>query len=486
MRTLSNKIINNLVNNSTLKNIGFKENKKWNWKSNQQLLNAVINCREELKERKIDVGDRVAYKGKNSVNWIAWNLATNSLGAAWVPMYCDQSKKYSDFIIKDCSPKVLILDGKEKHDNTEVMSNEINYGETLGKDIDFANPTNGLSTLIYTSGTTGNPKGVMLTNENILSNIESVRRMFGELEKTRSLNILPWAHIYSQTCELYYNLLYNNSLAICSDKSEFLNELKEVKPESLYLVPRVLELIKEKTQMIDKPVIRSILPLILSRVFGGNLKFIFSGGAKLNADTKRYYENNGIKICEGYGCTETSPMVSVNHFESPRNVESAGKILDNVRVEIVHGEIQVNGPNIMSGYWNNEKKTDEVLINRNYRKWYKTGDSGRIKDGFLFIDSRIANNYKLSNGKFVNVEELENDIKKYISGPFIVFGENMLYNNIISTTDVDLKVINNNIDGYLKINNNYKITIEEFESFYTPKLSVKRKQLVNYVLNNDS
>ena len=485
MRTLSNKIINNLVNNSTLKNIGFKENKNWNWKSNQQLLNAVINCREELKERKIDVGDRVAYKGKNSVNWIAWNLATNSLGAAWVPMYCDQSKKYSDFIIKDCSPKVLILDGKEKHDNTEVMSNEINYGETLGKDIDFANPTNGLSTLIYTSGTTGNPKGVMLTNENILSNIESVRRMFCDLEKTRSLNILPWAHIYSQTCELYYNLLYNNSLAICSDKSEFLNELKEVKPEALYLVPRVLELIKEKTQIIDKPVIRSVLPLILSRVFGGNLKFIFSGGAKLNADTKRYYENNGIKICEGYGCTETSPMVSVNHFESPRNVESAGKILDNVRVEIVHGEIQVNGPNIMSGYWNNEKKTDEVLINRNYRKWYKTGDSGRIKDGFLFIDSRIANNYKLSNGKFVNVEELENDIKKYISGPFIVFGENMPYNNIISTTDVDIKVINKNIDGYLKINNNYKITVEEFERFYTPKLSVKRKQLVNYILNDD-
>ena len=485
MRTLSNKIINNLVNNSTLKNIGFKENKNWNWKSNQQLLNAVINCREELKERKIDVGDRVAYKGKNSVNWIAWNLATNSLGAAWVPMYSDQSKKYSDFIIKDCSPKVLILDGKEKHDNTEVISNEINYGETLGKDIDFANPSNGLSTLIYTSGTTGNPKGVMLTNENILSNIESVRRMFCDLEKTRSLNILPWAHIYSQTCELYYNLLYNNSLAICSDKSEFLNELKEVKPEALYLVPRVLELIKEKTQIIDKPVIRSVLPLILSRVFGGNLKFIFSGGAKLNADTKRYYENNGIKICEGYGCTETSPMVSVNHFESPRNVESAGKILDNVRVQIVHGEIQVNGPNIMSGYWNNEKKTDEVLINRNYRKWYKTGASGRIKDGFLFIDSRIANNYKLSNGKFVNVEELENDIKKYISGPFIVFGENMLYNNIISTTDVDIKVINKNIDGYLKINNNHKITVEEFERFYTPKLSVKRKQLVNYILNND-
>tara|TARA_Y100000741_G_C18257187_1_gene559411 strand:- start:682 stop:2136 length:1455 start_codon:yes stop_codon:yes gene_type:complete len=484
MRTLSNKIINNFINNNTLKNIGFKENKKWMWKSNQQILNAVINCREELKERKIDIGDRVAYKGKNSVNWIVWNLAANSLGAAWVPMYGDQSKKISDFIIKDCSPKVLILDDNEKHNNIEVILNDINYNESIDNNITFVNPKNDLSTLIYTSGTTGNPKGVMLTNNNILSNIESVRRMFGETYKTRSLNILPWAHIYSQTCELYYNLLYNNSMAICSDKSEFLNELKEIKPEALYLVPRVLELIKEKTQIIDKPVIRSVLPLILSRVFGGNLKFIFSGGAKLSANTKRYYENNGIKICEGYGCTETSPMVSVNHFESPRNVESAGKILDNVRVEIVHGEIQVNGPNIMSGYWNDEKKTDEVLINRNYRKWYKTGDSGIIKDGFLFIDSRIANNYKLSNGKFVNVEELETDIKKYINGPFIVFGENMLYNNIISTTDVDIKVINKNIDKYLKINNNYKITVEEFERFYTPKLSVKRKQLVNYILNN--
>ena len=485
MRTLSYKIINNLVNNNTLKNIGFKENKNWIWKSNQQILNAVINCRQELKERKIEVGDRVAYKGKNSANWIAWNLAANSLGAAWVPMYGDQSKKYSDFIIKDSSPKVLILDNKEKHDNIEVISNDINYDESHGKDINFANPTSGLSTLIYTSGTTGNPKGVMLTNENILSNIESVRRMFGEIDKTRSLNILPWAHIYSQTCELYYNLLYNNSLAISSNKTEFLNELKEIKPDVLYLVPRVLELIKEKTQMIDKPVIRSILPLILSRVFGGNLKFVFSGGAKLSWDTKRYYENNGIKICEGYGCSETSPMISVNHFDNPRNIESAGKILDNVCVQIVHGEIQVNGPNVMSGYWNNEKKTEEVLINRNYRKWYKTGDSGRIKNGFLFIDSRIANNYKLSNGKFVNVEELENNIKKYINGPFIIFGENMLHNNIISTSDVDIKQINKHIEGYLKINNNYKITIQEFEGFYTPKLSVKRKQLVDYILNKE-
>jgi long-chain acyl-CoA synthetase len=484
MRTISNKIINKLLANKNTANIGFKKNNKWNWITNKQLINSVINCRNILQEHKIDSEDRIAYKGSNSINWISWNLATNSLGATWVPMYADQSVNYSNFIIKDCNPKLLIQDENlEKNSNVQILSNDINYCENLDNNFNFIKPCNDLATLIYTSGTTGDPKGVMLTNENILSNIESVHKLFENSDKTRSLNILPWAHIYSQTSELYYSLLHNNSLAICSNKTQFLNEMKEIKPEVLYLVPRVLELIKEKTNMFDKPIIKNILPLILSRAFGGNLKYIFSGGAKLNNETKKFYENNGIIICEGYGCSETSPMISVNHYNNPRNIDSVGKILDNVIVEIVNNEIQVSGPNVMIGYWNNIEKTNEAIVERNGKKWYKTGDSGEIKDGFLYINSRINDNYKLSNGKFVNVEELESKIKKYISGPFIVFGENMKYNHIICTETIDLTKINNNIDNYLKINNYHKISIDDFEKFYTPKMSVKRKKLIDYIIN---
>ena len=176
-------------------------------------------------------------------------------------------------------------------------------------------------------------------------------------------------------------------------------------------------------------------------------------------------------------------MVSVNHYNNPRNIDSVGEILDNIIVEIVNNEIQVSGPNVMLGYWNNIEKTNEVLVERYGKKWYKTGDSGEVKDGFLYINSRINDNYKLSNGKFVNVEELENKLKKYIKGPFIVFGENMLYNHIICTETIDLDEINKNIDNYLKINNYHKINIDDFEKFYTPKMSIKRKKLIDYIIN---
>ena len=103
---------------------------------------------------------------------------------------------------------------------------------------------------------------------------------------------------------------------------------------------------------------------------------MFVGGAKLQSSTKEFFTRNGYTICEGYGCTELAPMVSVNHMTNPRNFESIGKILDNVIVEIVDDEIQVSGPNVMKGYWNNEEETNKVLIKRDNKIWYKTGDKG--------------------------------------------------------------------------------------------------------------
>ena len=177
-------------------------------------------------------------------------------------------------------------------------------------------------------------------------------------------------------------------------------------------------------------------------------------------------------------------MISVNHFQEPRDEKSIGKHLDNVIVEIIENEIQVSGPNIMMGYWNNIEATNKCLIKRNNKIWYKTGDSGRIENGFLYYQGRINDNYKLSNGKFVNVEQVENIIKEYVKDNIILFGENMKNNQLISTKDISidiLKKINNKLDSYLKIEKIHIISDEELRMFLTPKMSIKRKCLIDYI-----
>ena len=141
----------------------------------------------------------------------------------------------------------------------------------------------------------------------------------------------------------------------------------------------------------------------------------------------------------------------------------------------------------MMGYWNDKNSTDKVLINRDNKVWYRTGDAGFVKNGFLYYNGRISENYKLSNGKFVNIEMVETNVKKYISGNLVVFGENENYNSLITEKEIseaDILNINNSMDHYLKIKNVYTITPEEMSNFLTPKMSIKKKQLVEFIKQN--
>ena len=474
----------NLRKNPEFLFLAMKKDSQWNWFSKQQLTNAIFQSREQLTHMNVTKGDRVAFKGKNSLEWIAWNMATNSLGAIWVPMYQDQNMGYCNHIVNDCNPKVFISDDTTIEATIPVLSHELDIGNnfTLEPSLDFIHHP--ISTLIYTSGTTGSPKGVMLSNENILSNIQAIHQRFHDLPQCTSLNILPWAHIYSQTCELYYSILYDHKLAISSSRESFLKECREINPSTLYLVPRVLDMVKEKIEVIDKPLLRHFIPFVLTYLFGNNLRIIFTGGAKLNDNTKEFYHEHGYILCEGYGTTETSPMISVNHFQEPRDVETIGKVLDDILVEIVNDEIQVSGSNVMLGYWNNEPATNKVLVNRDDKIWYKTGDRGYLDDGYLYYNGRISENYKLSNGKFVNVQWVENIIKTHIGGNNVIFGENKEHNELITTvslTPYQLKQINDNLDSYLKIKKVHYITSEELTPFLTPKMSIKRNHLIQTI-----
>jgi len=391
---------------NTMDFLAFKDTNKWNWISRQYLNNMINNSIQILNDHSVTTGDRIAFKGRNSKEWIAWNLATLSKGAIWVPMYPQQDLTYSQHVIDDCKPKLLITNEDLQINNTRIINSTIPNLNYLDQDFDLK--FNQISTLVYTSGTTGKPKGVILSHENILSNLDSIKERYPDLNNTTSLNILPWAHIYGLTCELYYNLLNDNKMALASSKETFIAEVREIKPDVLFVVPKLLELIKNKLSILDQPLISKILPLVLDYLLGNNIITLFCGGAKLDKATRDFYLNNGITISEGYGCSETSPMVSLNHFSNlnSRDIDSVGKILDKVIVEIINNQVCVAGPNVMQGYWNNPVANQEVFHYQNNQKFYKTGDSGYIKNNYLYLTGRISENYKLSNGKFVNVGEL--------------------------------------------------------------------------------
>ena len=480
MKTLSSLVVGSLQNNIQGRVLARKINNQWSWTSRETLLSNVMYCRDVLTSENIVKGDRVAYKGDNSVEWIAWNLACNSLGAIWVPMYTNQNRDYCNHVIEDSGASVCVTEYVDKsYINTKLITNKI--GDVSGSidSIDYVD--NDIATLIYTSGTTGNPKGVMLSNENIVSNVNAIRSRFQDMPNTISLNILPWAHIYSQTCELYYNLLYGNRMAIATNKDSFIKECGEIQPEVLYLVPRVLELVKSKLDILDIPYVKYLIPFALHRIFGSRLQVIFTGGAKLQEETRDFFARNDVLICEGYGSTELSPMVCVNHMNDPRNEKSIGKVLDDIIVEIVDGEIQVSGPNVMRGYWQQADATEKVLVEREGKTWYKTGDAGCVEDGFIYYEGRIGDNYKLSNGKFVNVAKVESIVKEYIKGMVVVFGENKEYNEIITDEKVSPEIINEinkKLESYLKIKKVHYLPTEEWAHYLTPKMSIKRKKLV--------
>ena len=198
-------------------------------------------------------------------------------------MYQEQSVSQVSFIKENCTPKVFISD----QNTPDSIHNVI---EPSNKDYSIHKNNTDLSTLIYTSGTSGDPKGVTLTNNNILSNIDSIQSRFIDHANTRmiSLNILPWAHIFGLTTELYYNILNNNGVAISESKLKFVKNLREVRPNYVYVVPRVLSLIQQKCKPLERlPFSKTIISNVLSYIFGGNITTIFVGGAKIGFSYSR-------------------------------------------------------------------------------------------------------------------------------------------------------------------------------------------------------
>jgi long-chain acyl-CoA synthetase len=484
---------------------GTKKAGSWNWTSYKEFGDMVDKFRGALADLGVKRGDHICLIADNRVEWAVTAYAAFGLGAAVVPMYEAMLDKDWEFIAKDCQASMLVVAKKDILEKTKKFFDSVpslkhlitfedaeesdkvhNYSALLkaGKTAEIvATKKEDIACLIYTSGTTGNPKGVVLSNGNIASNVSAVHEIFEMKEDDRSLSFLPWAHSFGQTAELHALFSNGASMGIAESTNKIIDNLAEVQPTLIFSVPRIFNRLYSvvQKQISERPglvqgMVKSALAaakkqrdggtlsfgegivlglanrLVFSKVrarFGGRLKFAFSGGAAISRDVAEFIDGIGVMVYEGYGLTETSPISTAN-WPGSRKIGSVGKAIPGVRIEIdpnqtggkksepgrVEGEIIVHGPNVMQEYLNRKEENDAVFTADH---GFRTGDMGYLdKDGFLYITGRIKEQYKLENGKYVVPTPLEEELKL---SPFItnvmVYGDNKPHNVALVVANVD-------------------------------------------------
>lgn len=395
----------------------------------------------------IDAGynrTHMAILGENSYEWLVSFFAVINSNNVAVPLDKELSAQDISKII-DKSDSVVLIHSDEYSDeaavnknisliNTKNLSKIISeYKTDRCKDLSFydtvAIDNDAMCAIFYTSGTTAEPKGVMLSHKNIISDTIATSRSVRVSDT--SMLTLPLHHTYGFVASITIPMLIGGSIFINSSTRHFLRDMNFSKPEYIAVVPLIAEVmykkIWEKAKESNKDKALKILIKISNFLlsigidvrrklfsniiegFGGNLEILVIGGAAIDPEYVKCFHSLGIKSLVGYGITECSPVVSTvrNEHYCP---ESVGTVHPGVSVRVLDGEIQVKGDTVFSGYYKNAAATTEVFDG----KWFKTGDIGELKDDFLYITGRIKNLIILSNGKNISPEELEYNLKSGI------------------------------------------------------------------------
>lgn len=462
---------------------------QWIPYSGQDYVDIVNDLSAAFLKLGIGKGDTVATILKNCPEWNFIDMALLQIGAVQVPIYPTISTDNFRHIFQDAGVKLVFVTGNELYrkirdilplcpEIREVFCIEKTEGLRNLSDLqkegrEVLNPAEldaikarilpgDLATLIYTSGTTGVPKGVMLSHANIISNFTTLAdEILPKGVVHRALSFLPLCHIYERVLNYMYQYL-GISVYYSETIEAVAQNLKEVRPEMFCAVPRVIEKFYDKiiargrslkgikkfiffqsVQLANRYElyggnnafyrIRHSLAekLIFSKwreALGGNIKIIVSGGASLQPRLSRVFWAAGIQVMEGYGLTETSPVIAVSNFELYGvKIGTVGPVLPGVEVKFTEeGEICARGPNVMMGYYNMEEATREVI---DAEGWFHTGDIGVLVDNmYVKITDRKKEIFKTSGGKFIAPQPLENKLKESIFiENVMVLGENRAY-----------------------------------------------------------
>ncbi|MFH4964115.1 long-chain fatty acid--CoA ligase [Gaetbulibacter sp. M235] len=461
-----------------------KYNGEWVSISSQEYFFQANTISRGLLRLGVNQNDKIAViSSTNRTEWSVLDIGVLQIGAQNVPIYPTIAKEDYEYILNhsestycfvsdiEVLEKLNAIKGKTKLKGVytfDVIAGEHNWTEVLklGEDqsnqneVDIRNDnvkSHDLATIIYTSGTTGKPKGVMLSHNNLISNVlDSEKRVPFEYGKSKALSFLPICHVFERMI-LYLYQYCGVSIYFAESIDKMNDNLKEIKPNVMTAVPRLYEKVYDK--IVEKGselkgIKRALffwavdlglkyepygknglwyeLQLKLARklIFskwkeglGGNLDLMVSGSAALQPRLTRTFAAAEMPIMEGYGLTETSPVISVNDMRNGGfRVGTVGRIIDNVEVKIAEdGEILVKGPNVMLGYYKDPEKTAEVMTDG----YFHTGDIGEVSnDGFLKITDRKKEMFKTSGGKYVAPALIENELKQsHFIEQIMVIGE---------------------------------------------------------------
>ncbi|MDE0315609.1 MAG: long-chain fatty acid--CoA ligase [Candidatus Poribacteria bacterium] len=427
----------------------------------------------------VQKGDRVAILSENRPEWAISDFGILKAGAVNVPMFSTLTAAQVAYILNDSGAKIICVSTKDQLEKVIAIRDEVssleqiviydemkdevptgvsqfvdvcNQGKETDSPIESNTNENEIATIIYTSGTTGNPKGVMLTHANFLSNFKACKSLIDVSETDVLLSFLPLSHVFERLGGHYVPLFSGAKIAYAESTFTVAQNMQEVSPTVMLSVPRLYETmhdrvlravqagsslkqkifhwgvsvgsaVSSKIQQGEKPsvllqlkqnIADKLVFAKLKAATGGQLRFFVSGGAALPKSIAEFFHAAGILILEGYGLTETSPVISMNH-PAKWKFGTVGAPVPGVEVQIAEdGEILTRGPHVMKGYFNNEDATAEVIDGED---WFHTGDIGIIDDdGFIKITDRKKNIIVLSNGKNVAPQPIESQL---VQSPFI-------------------------------------------------------------------
>jgi long-chain acyl-CoA synthetase len=492
--------------------------------------------------------DKIAVIAKNRPEWLILDMAVQRIGAVLTPIYPTININELEFILNDAEVKLVFVNDSNLFDKIssimhrlsflkDIYSFDLDEGVKHWKEIvSLATPEllstasaiaakinyEDLATIIYTSGTTGVPKGVMLSHKNILSNVMSSLPCFPPGENLKALSFLPLNHIFERMISYVY--LYKRTSIYYAESLEAIGEnLKEVKPQIFTTVPRMLEKVYDKimakarelsgikrklffwahdlaakfdlnknlgiSYSLQLSIANKIIFKKWREALGGQIVCIVSGGAACQVRLIKIFTAAKIPIMEGYGLTETSPVISVNRYnEKQRMIGTVGPLIDGVEVKIADdGEILCKGPNVMMGYYKQPALTADTFDNG----WFKTGDIGMmVNNTFLKITDRKKEMFKTSGGKYVAPLPIENKLKEsmYVENVMIVGADQKYTGALIVPSFANLKqwcksngityTTDKEIINEKKVLDMYRDLIDSFNKYFNHVEQVKKFELL--------